>query len=808
LRNRMIYDLANAVDSKYAPKTSSVELYMDGEYLGSYIITQKIAMGSAVDINTDNDVIVGENINFSFVVEVDANDQVDKNDYFVSNALYRAYGGSYTNGGASNTTVDIEGNAITGGTYNCVTLKDPGESGDDWGTISPECRQFISDKWEKLAEILYNINADGTTHNYTMADLEEVCNVNSLVRTYLINELSKNLDIGVTSTYFTYNAVKGIWYASPVWDFDRGFSNINNPGTSRQSFYDGSNLDFNDIKYFSTSDMVYYGNSAGGTGTYKSLNILAAGLTKNGGNAEIYNTWNNYFKPALDYLAQTENTSADTYVRTNSDSTTDSTRLHYGGYYKDIMEESFEMNRIALQYIYSSATGFRTDDAYFVNTNNTTSSATATKTTTTSSVVYSDLFTGMTNWVKARTAWLDEAYSTYKIVGASALGFGADWSGEESLQETEDGSGVYMGAYTTTSAYDTSTQYAFDVSNMTINNRENYIYAMGDQYLTLDCTPGLNLKALSGGKYLATKQTSNMNLTFTGTASTTYYYVVIPRTGFVGVYKTLTEANNAVNKSSYFVTGTWQQNNATLDRSTPEAGRLTYNVFTGTYSAKMTIPAGSYSFKLSAQNFSTGATTLYSSNDGVGGTMFLANENITKNNTFGVSASGESLNESDKIFISSETGADVTFTYDPDTNELVADIETKYPLYFTAANLNGTKGLYNTGTKTYDWISLIDADKTRTVRAYLYSDSTCTTKILDSNSQHTYVDFRWDTDDPNCYGKYTFVGDFTEEQANSYMQFTLVDGDGTELTSDEISAVLPGYTSLGSIYVSDMPSGV
>ncbi|MGN1130937.1 MAG: dockerin type I repeat-containing protein, partial [Ruminococcus sp.] len=70
---------------------------------------------------------------------------------------------------------------------------------------------YIKETYQKLEDALYN---------GTMADLEEICDINSLATMYLLQDFGKNCDGGYTSTFFTYNAEEKKFYASPLWDCD------------------------------------------------------------------------------------------------------------------------------------------------------------------------------------------------------------------------------------------------------------------------------------------------------------------------------------------------------------------------------------------------------------------------------------------------------------------------------------------------------------------------------------------------------------------------------------------------------------
>ncbi len=180
LRNSIMYDLSKDVGSPYYSDQSFIDFYVNGVYRGAYIACQKVDLGKNTMINLKDE---SEDIetNFNFLVEVDVWNY--KNDtYFVSDKGYH------------------------------VVLKTPDL--EDFETNSPEWKvryDYIKDKYQELEDALYK---------GTLADIEAICDIESLAQQYLLQDLGKNCDGGYTSTFFTYNAGEGKFYATPIWDCD------------------------------------------------------------------------------------------------------------------------------------------------------------------------------------------------------------------------------------------------------------------------------------------------------------------------------------------------------------------------------------------------------------------------------------------------------------------------------------------------------------------------------------------------------------------------------------------------------------
>lgn len=191
-RNRVLYDLADAAGVPYSSDSRTVDVYFDGVYKGSYQMAQKIDFGSGNMMSDINGDYLDEQGNvlsdFQFVFQVDPNSEA----------------GDYTAIASNGERIEIK--------YPELTTSDTGYE---------QVKQIIADKLVAMCDILKNENA-------TYDDINKIVDVKSLAGFFLINELSKNWDAGVASTYFTYKQDKnGDWklFASPVWDFDNSLGN-------------------------------------------------------------------------------------------------------------------------------------------------------------------------------------------------------------------------------------------------------------------------------------------------------------------------------------------------------------------------------------------------------------------------------------------------------------------------------------------------------------------------------------------------------------------------------------------------------
>ncbi len=187
-RNRVLYDLSDAVGLPYASDSRFVDFYVNGVYRGSYQMCEKVGADSlATDIDTESylnsDGTLKED--FPFICEVDG--WAGEGDYYVT-----------LKNGVKITVKDPE--------------IEPGQPGYS------EVLAFVKQKFEQFTDIAVNKNGR----------VSDVADLDSVTKLYLINELSKNWDSGAGSAFFTYKPDENgdfKFFGSPVWDYDNSLGN-------------------------------------------------------------------------------------------------------------------------------------------------------------------------------------------------------------------------------------------------------------------------------------------------------------------------------------------------------------------------------------------------------------------------------------------------------------------------------------------------------------------------------------------------------------------------------------------------------
>ncbi len=350
-RNRFLYDLSDAVGLPYASDSRYVDFYANGFYWGSYQMTEKVEVGKNNVVNDIDDTAYLNadgtvNADFPFLCEVDSGANPDED--FV---------------------VDCD-NGIN------LTIKAPELAPTD--ACYDEVKNYIREKYNAFASAAKSNNSD----------LSQYCDIDSVTKLYLINELGKNWDSGVSSLYFVYKqAADGNYkfFGSPVWDYD------NSLGNATGVEWELANIGVRDYEEYSGWWCKYKGKSKRSKSTSNIMNNLA-------NNAQILEAapqiWFEKFVPAIDYFA------GKTSVSTTAD------EFYSAEKYYSLLKGSADMNY---------ASGWNINTGSWISDHSKLRPAKFDMSTGTYSVSnidtnYNEDFDGMygycRDWLTSRAAWL------------------------------------------------------------------------------------------------------------------------------------------------------------------------------------------------------------------------------------------------------------------------------------------------------------------------------------------------------------------------------------------------------------------
>lgn len=172
LNNKIAFDLASRTGNEWTPENQWVDLYLNGEYSGLYLLAEKVEVGSQrLNINTDRG---------DFLGKIDYENRWDTlNSPFVSNA---------------GRVVEISSPSI-----------------------------FTEKEKERIIDLINQM--ENIILSETNLSANSTIDLDSWICRYLIDEILGNIDSDLASSYFYYK--DGIFYAGPIWDYDAILGNEN-----------------------------------------------------------------------------------------------------------------------------------------------------------------------------------------------------------------------------------------------------------------------------------------------------------------------------------------------------------------------------------------------------------------------------------------------------------------------------------------------------------------------------------------------------------------------------------------------------
>lgn len=168
LRNKAAYDLAAEVGLSYSPECRWVDLYLNGEYAGLYLLTERN------EIHPQRVAVGDEN----FLVSVELEERLQKQNYpYIKTER---------------------------GTVLRIHQSDLSHSS-------------ICKIWESMENAVF---AEDGKDPVTGKAWTELIDLESWAKKYLLEEILGNYDAGAVSQYFYYDKDSGRIQAGPVWDMD------------------------------------------------------------------------------------------------------------------------------------------------------------------------------------------------------------------------------------------------------------------------------------------------------------------------------------------------------------------------------------------------------------------------------------------------------------------------------------------------------------------------------------------------------------------------------------------------------------
>ncbi len=215
IRNEIARKMEEALEAEYTNNGKFVDLYANGNYLGTYYLCETIEIGTGRIQITDMEASMErlyQKANYasleSYETENKKAKQMDVNPSDITGGylVEREYEKRYTEEYAFNPSSF----RTQGGEY--FVVKSPQYCSD-------EQIDYIKDYFDKAEAAM--LAKDGI-HPQTGLSYEAYIDVDSFVKKYLVEEVTKNYDGGVSSSYFYKDSdlVDGRLKAAPMWDCD------------------------------------------------------------------------------------------------------------------------------------------------------------------------------------------------------------------------------------------------------------------------------------------------------------------------------------------------------------------------------------------------------------------------------------------------------------------------------------------------------------------------------------------------------------------------------------------------------------
>ena len=219
LRNRIIYDMADAVGLQYTPERCAAELYINHEYRGLYLFSEKIEIDDdrvdIPDLQKATERLNDELLSSYKTVGKKKTTKGYFKAYDIPNNPADITGGYLMEYEAYPARYKYQKTSYTTKRNLVLQMKEPEYA-------SREQMEFITGLMQAFENAIYRADGrdPGTGKHYT-----ELADADSLALKYMIEEFSENYDGNSSSQYFykPADSVSEKFFAGPAWDYDSSF---------------------------------------------------------------------------------------------------------------------------------------------------------------------------------------------------------------------------------------------------------------------------------------------------------------------------------------------------------------------------------------------------------------------------------------------------------------------------------------------------------------------------------------------------------------------------------------------------------
>lgn len=229
LQNRAAMELAGRTTENYEPEAEHIDLYVNGEYMGVYLLCEGISLGEnrleLTDLEYETDLLNGRELSLYEPYAETAEDSTMEKGYEIpanppdisgGYLLELEYHGRYETEETTGFRTDRDWSLV---------IKEPTYA-------SREQVEYIRERFQQAENAMY---APDWVDSDTGLALEELVDMESFVHKYLMDEICMNTDPW-TSQFLYKERGDDRFYFGPMWDYDMAFGHYDQ-GFSSTEFY-------------------------------------------------------------------------------------------------------------------------------------------------------------------------------------------------------------------------------------------------------------------------------------------------------------------------------------------------------------------------------------------------------------------------------------------------------------------------------------------------------------------------------------------------------------------------------------------
>lgn len=177
LRNKVSFEIAKRTKLSWTPDSRFVELILNGEYIGNYLLVEQIRRDpNRVNVAETDDKAQGDAITGGYIIELDRYNKSEPGCIILNRSKLPAL------------------------------VKDP-------EIMNSQQKQYITDYLNNIETLLYKDVPDSLEYG-------QYIDINSFIDYWIVYELTGNRDIRLPGSCYMYKDINKKLCAGPVWDFD------------------------------------------------------------------------------------------------------------------------------------------------------------------------------------------------------------------------------------------------------------------------------------------------------------------------------------------------------------------------------------------------------------------------------------------------------------------------------------------------------------------------------------------------------------------------------------------------------------